>query len=247
MIAASVCNGIAHLFIVEGQQAHIFFPEEHPIAVFLQHGECASFHIKNSRAALAAVRGQEELHRQCAALRVKSRQLQQPQVKGQHHSVALSAADALPVEQMVPEIVVSAPVIGEETVHTFGAPCAEVFQRGAQKPPCIRLPLAQGEPAVGEGLLLEIPYAVQRDLLADGVSVHIRQQHGGAFGLVVCPAYRHLRAGCRTETAQRGRLDTLELCNGFPLFRVFRSAAGNDQQKAQCQKQYGNDFGMFHR
>ena len=96
-------------------------------------------------------------------------------------------------------------------------------------------------------MLLEIPYAVQCDFMADGVLVHIRQQYGGAFVLVVCPAYCHLRARCRTETVQRGRLDTLERCNRVPLFHVFRSAAGNDQQKAQRQKQHGNDFGMFHR
>ena len=248
---AAIGDGIAHLIVVIGQKAHVLAPERSPVAHPLEQGELARLQVADRRAALRAVGRQEKLHHHRAASGVEGGQLQQPEVNGQRHLSTLRANNALPAKHPVSQEVVRAAVEGEEAVHVLGLPLAEFLQRGAQELPRIRVPLAQGQPAIREGLLPEIPHAVQRDLPANGVLVDVRHQHGGAFLFIVRPNHRHLRAGERKQAAQRAGPDALERLHRIPtslarLRLCRRFAAESGPQQAQRAEQRAKNSHMSH-
>ena len=142
---------------------------------------------------------------------------------------------------MVAEEIVFAAVIGEKVIHVLGVHRAGLHQRGGEEFPGVGVPAAQGQAAIGKGLLLQVPHALQGDLLADGVLGHIHQLDGGAFVFIVGPAYCYVSAAGGPDGGEGRGLGALKGTDGFALLPC---AAWQDQQQAQQKRE---KFVSFHR
>ena len=187
--AGLIERGIAHRIGVELQQAQAVAREGRLISGGLQHGKLSGRGVEDRGAAFAAVGREEELNGHPAALRVEGGNVKYPQIGRQRDAAPLAACDVLTAEDTVAQIVVGARVVGEEAVHVVGHCAADVGQRGAEEAPCAVVAGIERESAVGEGLRLDAPDAVQRDLAAYCVGVDVNELHGRALGLVVRRAY----------------------------------------------------------
>ena len=228
-IAAAGQGGIAHFVVVKGQQGHGIARQRRLIALGAQHGQLPGGHVQQGSAALAAVGRQEELHRHAPGSRVKGGDIQYPQVAGQGHALRLPAVHLLAEKHTVPQEVICAAVKGEIAVHVLGRrPCARLRQTAAEKLPDDVFPVAQGE-AVGQGLLLQIPHAVQHRLLPHGVGIGVHQLHGGAVLLVVRPCDQQAGAAGGIQGAQRRGRGAGKRCDRRAVLGCPQAAAGQKQ------------------